>query len=184
MRPLPRRSWLVTSVGSALILAACSGPGPSATPINSEITAELTLSRTGVEAGHADKGFLVIHNPGPTINLTTLSPGIGSPGGEIHCEPKFVVTLSGNGISQQPAFPADCVDGPLLIWHGTTKLRATVYTTYTSCTGDTVGVSRNNPRCDQGTIPPLPLGNYRTRIQWSGTALVPQPRSLTVTLNS
>jgi hypothetical protein len=159
---------------SAVGLVACGGPKHAG-----RVTTDLSLDTTTVPAGTTIKGYLVVHNPGPQIDLNTVG------GGPLHCHPGFGVTLSSPTVPpQEPAFAADCSSAKLLVGHGTVRLAVTVITTYESCTNDPSGVSRRTPSCDADGMPKLPPGTYTATVEWSDKAPLPAPPPVMVTLTA
>ena len=164
---------MVLAAIAAVALGACGGPGV-VYHTTAHITDTLALRATTVRPGQSIDGALVVHNPGPTLDLT--APG--------HCAPSFAAGLVGNGIDlQAPGISAACTDHPFLVGHGTTRLSLTVFTSYSSCTKDVTGVSTDQPLCEpSGAIPSLPPGAYRVVVRWSGHGSLPAPAPVTVTI--
>jgi len=169
---------LLLLTGTSLLTSACGG-GTTHIVGRNGITDSLTLSTTTVPAGRKITAVLTVKNPGAAINLNALSPA------PLHCRPGFEVVLSGNGISPQgPAFTAECASQPLIVRHGITRFRMTVFTTYNGSTDNRAEASADLPFCSGrgGGVPPLPSGEYKTSLAWTGSPLLPPPPTITVTL--
>lgn len=172
-----RYGWRAFAVGgialfTAMLLSGCNG-GHRSTAVTlptHRIGTRIVLSTTQVVAGHPIEATLVVDNPGPAVNLTTVS----------HCRPTFAVYLSNSRVDNQPAIALDCSWRPFVIAHGTTRLRTTLPTTSSGCQQKPFSGDADMPRClAAGETPPLPGGAY----QAVETSLpLPDPRPVAVTL--
>ena len=90
--------------------------------------------------------------------------------------------LNRGNFHQQIAFPADCVNGPMLIDHGTTRLPVSVDTTFDVCVQSGPGTA-SFPKClANGDAPPLAPGTYMAEVLWSGKVSLPTPKEVALTL--
>jgi hypothetical protein len=174
--PGSRQWWRGRTLGglgliTLTLLAGCSGGHGStaATLPTHRIESRIVLNTTHVVAGQDINGVLVVNNPGPSINLTTIA----------RCRPTFAIYLSNRRINNQPVIPLDCSPRPFVIAHGTSRLRFTIRTRYSTCGR---GPGRGEPKClpDAAVLfPPLPRGSY----QAMETLLpMPDPKPVAVTL--
>jgi hypothetical protein len=156
---------------TALVLAGCNGTHRSTTvtlPTHG-MESRIVLSTTHVMAGHPMAATLVVDNPGSAVNLTRIT----------HCRPPFAIYLSNSRLDNQPVIPLDCSSRPFVIAHGTTRLRTTIPTTYSSCVQGPDGDAAT-PTCLPGAgSPPLPRGTYQAKETFLP---LPDPAPVAVTL--
>jgi hypothetical protein len=138
------------------------------------MTVRISLSLPQAVAGTTIKGYLVITNPGPAVNLTDLEPS--------GCKPGFTIYLTNGTISNEAPSTADCVGAAFVIAQGTTTLPFSLSTSYTGCTSESAETTPNIPLCLPSGMPPLPPGTYQAVIGWSEVVPLPQPLPVTVTL--
>ena len=158
-----------------LALAACSNPGgrllpvpqpapaPPPTVVPAPLSARLELASSSMRAGSSLKGRVIVqNNTGQDLHVT----GCGS---------VFVVALSSDEIQPEVLWPT-CAQ-PITIPVGESTYPATVQASYSSCTN--TSQPGPNPRCINGTPPPLPPVDYRATL-FQNPQVVPPPPPTTV----
>ena len=160
----------------AVLLTACGGRNP-----NHEAVA-IQLTTTTIVAGQTVKGWLVVTNPGRSVDLTQAASIHVRSAGErvIHCRPEFAVYLSNAEVRQIIGFRDSCVRAPFVIQSGTTRLPFTMLTTYGGCVPS--GGKPPFPNCTPFGPPALPPGSYEAKVEWSEHVPLPIASPLTVTL--
>ena len=181
-----------------IVLAGCSGAAPQvrrASPTTTipavrrgQITDLLVVSTAQVVTGRNLVATLVIDNSGDAIDLTKLATArVNEAPGKLipehtGCKPNFVVNLIGEGAKQQISVTADCEGAPFVIRHGTTRLPFQMTTLYSACLQGGGQTTPALPDCQNGSVPPLPVGTYETQVAWSETVPVPSPKPLKVSI--
>lgn len=187
---------LVLGTGLGIGLGLSEAPGKPSVPAETQrpagtITTRLVLDRTRVRSGVNIKGYLLVQNPGLTINLTDIATNPIGRTGHQHarktgCAPGFAVGLGNRLYQQQIGFAADCSAQPFLIRHGTNRLATSIITTFTSCLqpgGSQVPSPTTIPSCISGNeLPLLPPGRYRATVVWSEHVPIPKPAAVTVSI--
>lgn len=165
---------LAGTLSWALPLSAASASGTS------RFSDRLELTRTSVTAGQEIKGWLVVENRGRTVNLTTVK----FPSNPWGCRPKVGVGLSNAHYQQDVNFTLECSARPFEIFNGETRIPVTLVTTYPNCAQPGGGpITATNPACiGSSQIPPMPPGKYETQVRWSERVLIPNPKSVAVTV--
>jgi hypothetical protein len=119
-----------------------------------------------------------VYNPHAAIDLTQAEEGPGP----VRCEPSFEVVLSNGHFTNSIGFSADCSTRSFIIATGTNRFSIAVFTSYNGCSKEGSGTV-SQPRCpSSGGLPPLPLGRYKTVIEWSGPVPLPKPAPVSVEL--
>lgn len=114
------------------------------------VLVDLELEATTVEAGGSIQGRVVVsNNTGEPIDIT-------------YCGAEFAVGLENDEVDQQLVFPM-CASGGT-IPTGMTAYEVTATASYGTCTTMTDPPPGARPCLPGGAIPPLPLGEYRTRL--------------------
>lgn len=184
MRRYEHPSWwavatLLAVFLTSCVLMSCNSPTPqrngaAAVPAN-RLTAKIDLSTARAVSGNFIKGKLIFHNPGAAMNLTKLVRG--------GCEPAFAIILTRGAFRDGVAFTMACTNGALVIRHGTTTLPFSLLTFYNSCLPPNGSSLIPTPRClPSGGSPPLPVGTYKTAIEWSEPVPLPEPGAVEVVL--
>ena len=130
-----------------------------------QVTLRIEVASHHLRAGQTMPATVVIdNNTGAPLRLT----------GPNNCKPRFAIALGGGRFPPKVLFPADCLDGPLVIPRGETRFNRKVDARTSGCSSQPQGPP---PRClATGGPPPLPPGTYL--IQWfdDGTGL-PAPKA-------
>jgi hypothetical protein len=177
-----RRQRLIAGaalVGAALILAGC-GPGALPTSGPNRVGLRVVLDTETAPAGPAIKGFLVVTNPYAPIDLTQVEKAKQS----VRCQPGFQIYLRNANVDNRVGFDMDCATVPFVLAHGTTRIPVRVFTTFTGCSPNALGVVPLVPCLASGALPPLPAGSYRTAIQWSEPVPLAPPVPVRVVLRA
>lgn len=182
----------VLGIGLGLSEAPTTHPSSATSyPAVGSIITRLVLDHSRVRAGVTIKGYLVVQNAGPTINLTELATSRFGRSGHEHvrrpgCKPGVAVALGNRRYHQAIFFAAQCSAQPLLIREGLNRLPVSILTTFTDCLqpgGSQVASPTTVPTCPPGSLPPvLPAGRYRTTVVWSEQVPIPKPQSVVVTI--
>jgi hypothetical protein len=100
---------------------------------------------------------------GETLPMTVVvSNNTGEPIEIGYCGAEFALGLENDDVEQQLVFPACLQGGTIPV--GTTTYEVTVGSTYGTCTTMTDPPPGARPCLPGGGIPPLPAGEYRTRL--------------------
>jgi len=139
------------------------------------LTLTVDLRTTHAVSGKPIKGTLIVNNPGAAINLTKVVKS--------GCEPAFAIILTQGAFSNGVGFALICTNKAFVIAPGRTTLPFSVMTAYTSCSPPNGSSSIATPRClASGGPPPLPVGTYKTAIEWSEPVPLPKPAAVVVVL--
>jgi hypothetical protein len=190
----PRRNSVVLSVGFALLLAigvvaaiSISGGGHRASPHKATpiptgqgVTDYFEHVTAPVVAGHTGVIYLVVENPGKTVNI----PQADFPQG---CNTPFLqVILQKGPLIVAPANAGtSCVGGPpFVIKPGAHRFPITVAASYDVCS-QSPPFSINLPKClPPARMPALPVGTYKVTLVWLRSTMkpLPDPRPIYLTV--
>jgi hypothetical protein len=156
---------------TAALFSACGAPATIRPKATAPLTMALHLDRTRAKVGPSISGVAVLTNH-TTRALTSrgcLVIEVGLANSSIPFDPAFVDSLC----LRTNRFPP-----------GARTIKIAVLTTYLSCAQNPLGVSTSHPACTATGMPPLPPGQYSTKVVAiglpPGTAL---PSTTQVTLS-
>jgi hypothetical protein len=167
------------SIGIGLLaIAGCAravpGPDYNAPPAargHAAVRITVALKQTQVHAGETIQGTATVtNNTGKPIVVP------GCPGSWL------LVGLSSPTIRFDPAIADDMCVPPVKLAPGPTTYPIKVSTSYQQCLGPNGRSLVPMPTCDNGAMPPLPAGTYRTTTVTDGLAATVDDPPVTVTL--
>ncbi|HEV3359049.1 MAG TPA: hypothetical protein VG247_19785 [Pseudonocardiaceae bacterium] len=173
------RKAVVLGIGLGLLaLAGCArtvpgpdGAVPPAAHGHADVRIKVTLQHDQVHAGDTIQGTATITN---TTGKAIVVHG---------CPDSWLmVGLSSPTIRFDPAIPANLCVPQLRLAPGPTTYPITVSTAYQACLGPEGHSLVPMPTCDNGALPPLPAGTYRTTAITDGLGATVDDPPVTVTL--
>lgn len=174
MLVIPMRFRMVVTAFLIVAVAGCADrAGTAARPVAPRLTVDIIMKTTTVVRGRDLSGILrVTNNTGRPVTLANS-------GG---CRIPWTVALEGARVKAVPAFTSTCDRRPRVAATGITDWPFTTTSRYPACTNDRSAVTSQFPACTpDGTLPPLPAGDYRA-VLVSQAPLLPVPPPVTVRL--
>ncbi len=141
------------------------------------ITVHLHLDKTTARVGTSIKGVITITNH--TATAITVSNN------ECTVNDGLAVGLTKPGTPFEPAFAAQACSPSASLKPGSNRYKVTISTTYLGCVPDASDSSEPNPIIctKEGSLPPLPVGHYETKIVLLGfpkATAFPSPIAVTL----